>query len=97
MEKMGTTRGPKNSFWSPCGPKSPKGDQRGSSGQLDILGDGVDLLGDSGHLLSDGVDLLGDSGFLTAHALKVLSTNKLASLGATLVRNYDRLTHSLTY
>ena len=24
-------------------------------------------------------------------------TNKLASLGATLVRNYDRLTHSLTY
>ena len=27
----GTKRGPQNSFWSPWGPKSPKGDQRGSS------------------------------------------------------------------
>ena len=30
----GTKRGPQNSFWSPWGPKSPKGDQRGSSAYI---------------------------------------------------------------
>ena len=30
---MGTKWGPKISFWSPWGPKSPNGDQLGSSGE----------------------------------------------------------------
>ena len=30
---MGTKWGLKNTFWSPWGPKSPNGDQRGSSGK----------------------------------------------------------------